>query len=72
VLQPSLVKRNLVPRFTKGGGAQENNEDDLMLKKREWNIKTIEKRKVFLGFHAASLFMIGPFHHAIFLVQRFD
>jgi hypothetical protein len=40
-----------------------------MLKKREWNIKTIEKRKVFLGFHAASLFMIGPFHHAIFLVQ---
>jgi hypothetical protein len=29
MLQPSPLNRNLVPRFTKGGGAQENEEDAL-------------------------------------------
>jgi hypothetical protein len=33
--------------------------DSMSQKRREWNIKTIEKRKVFPVFHAASLFGDG-------------
>jgi hypothetical protein len=35
MLQPSPLKRNLVPRFTKGGGAQEN-DDALVVEIREY------------------------------------
>jgi hypothetical protein len=40
----------------KGGGAQDNDEELLDAKQREWNIKTIETRKVPPVPHATSLF----------------
>jgi hypothetical protein len=56
VLQPSSLKRNLIPIFTKGGEAQKMMQSDSMSKTKEWNLETIEKREVFPVFHAASLF----------------
>jgi hypothetical protein len=36
VLQPSPIKRNLVLRFTKGGGARETIKDALIEEKRQY------------------------------------
>jgi hypothetical protein len=43
MLQPSFLKRNLIPRFMKGGGAQENNEECLDVKKENGVSRQLKK-----------------------------
>jgi hypothetical protein len=48
-----LLKRNLIPRFMKGGGSTRNDKKYLDVKKRNWDIEKIEKKEFFLISHAA-------------------
>jgi hypothetical protein len=57
------LKRNLIPKFMKGGGHKKTMKNDSMSEKeREWNIETIEKMRVFQFPMRLFFSMIGPFH----------